>query len=366
MSEQQKTGFDAAEAADFNVRTLQEVAKSFVDLDGLEKVVILAFREDFRECPYAFRCDIPAVGHPLRADGLELVFARAASIAVAIVGTSHLHFFCQDDTTFSFLKRKFGDNPNLTKNMEQFGCVLIERAQSLEISDFCHLPFRSRSSARQEPHSEPLKEQLFVGIDYGRSDIKTAVVDAQDKLLAKYVTRWWRTSEKETVEYVDPQVLTSHKCHIRCLAEAAMGALQQVENLSKKTVCGVGISAAGCVKDGKLCGIPPAMGGVEDTEETRKECGTDEGVGSRGILGQRRISKKNSRPRIENTSQHGFVDCEDGPCALHVVDKSRTWVTLNAVSLRRWERPSMKLDQISPLTVHLDWTSGNFERWRAF
>ena len=45
-------------------------------------------------------------------------------------------------------------------------------------------------------------------------------------------------------------------------------------DLSKKSICGVGMSAAGCVKYGKLCGIPPAMGGVEDASETRKDTST--------------------------------------------------------------------------------------------
>lgn len=56
---------------------------------------------------------------------------------------------------------------------------------------------------------------------------QVAVVDAEDRLLAKYVTRWWR-SGPEGADYVDPQVLTSHREHIRCLAESAMAALRQV------------------------------------------------------------------------------------------------------------------------------------------
>ncbi|CAK9027128.1 unnamed protein product [Durusdinium trenchii] len=177
-----------------------------------------------------------------------------------------------------FLQRKLSENSALISNMQQFGPVLIDRGGPEDVDiDLCHLPFRSRSSASQEPHSEPLEEQLFVGIDYGRSDIKTVVVDASDRLLAKYVTRWWRIDDSGVLEYVDPQVLTSHKCHVQCLAEAAIAALQQVKDFSKKTVCGVGISAAGCVKYGKLCGIPPAMGGVEDTDATRQDLENLEG-----------------------------------------------------------------------------------------
>ena len=269
--------------ADFNVRTLQHIAGTFAGIDALERVVIVAPRADF-DRPYAFRCEVPAAGHPLRAEGLELLFARAATIAVAIVGTSKLRIHCEDDSTLVFLQRKLSENSALISNMQQFGPVLIDRGGPEDVDiDLCHLPFRSRSSASQEPHSEPLEEQLFVGIDYGRSDIKTVVVDASDRLLAKYVTRWWRIDDSGVLEYVDPQVLTSHKCHVQCLAEAAIAALQQVKDFSKKTVCGVGISAAGCVKYGKLCGIPPAMGGVEDTDATRQDVGRERRpVGSGG------------------------------------------------------------------------------------
>ena len=72
------------------MRPLSAVAQSF---DGdLEAVVIVAHREDF-EAPYAVRCDVPRRG-ARRAEGLELVFARAATVAVAIVGTAQLRIAC--------------------------------------------------------------------------------------------------------------------------------------------------------------------------------------------------------------------------------------------------------------------------------
>lgn len=256
--------------ADFNVKTLQTIAADFADVADLqETVVILADRDDF-DRPFAFQCHIPPVGHTLRSNGLELLFARAATIAVAIVGTSHLRLICQDDSTLVFLRQIFFDNDALIRNMKEFGDVKIDRADA-DDTPICQLPFRSRSSAQpSELHSEPLNDQIYVGIDYGRSDIKAVVVDAKENLLAKYVTRWW-TSSDAGVEYLDPQVLKSHREHIRCLAQAAGAALGQVTDLSKKSICGVGMSAAGCVKYGKLCGIPPAMGGVEDAPETRKD-----------------------------------------------------------------------------------------------
>ena len=211
--------------ADFNVKTLQTIAANFADVGDLqETVVILADREDF-DRPFAFQCQIPPVGHSLRSNGLELLFARAATIAVAIVGTSHLRLVCQDDSTLVFLRQKFLDNDALIRNMKEFGDVKIDRADA-DDTPICQLPFRSRSSAQPELHSEPLSDQIFVGIDYGRSDIKAVVVDAEENLLAKYVTRWW-TSSDAGVEYLDPQVLKSHKEHIRCLAEAAGAALGQ-------------------------------------------------------------------------------------------------------------------------------------------
>eukprot|EP00438_Fugacium_kawagutii_P006422 Skav210650 [mRNA] locus=scaffold2527:57986:59386:+ [translate_table: standard] len=229
---------------DFNVTPLQAVA---AEVAGGETVVILAERADF-EAPFAFRCSIPPTGHPLRSRGLELIFARAASIAVAIVGTSHLRILC-DESTLGFLQKRFFANDSLIANMKEFGEVKIEAAEPAagDVAT-CQLPFRSRSSAQSEVHSEPLKDQVYVGIDYGRSDIKAVVVDADDNLLAKYVTRWWRPADGRP-EYLDPQV----------------------PNETKVTVCGVGLSAAGCVKHGKLCGIPPAMGGIEDTAQAREE-----------------------------------------------------------------------------------------------
>lgn len=178
------------EMADFNVKTLQSVASGFsASTEPLEVVTILADREDF-DVPFAFRCEIPPVGHSLRSDGLELLCARAVTMAVAIVGTSQLRVVCQDDSTLEFLRKKILDNGALIGNMQEFGKVCIDRIDAdSDSTQPCQLPFRNRSSALQEPHSEPFHEQLFVGIDYGRSDIKTVVVDADDKVLAKYVTR---------------------------------------------------------------------------------------------------------------------------------------------------------------------------------
>ena len=212
-----------ATVADFNVKTLQQIAAVFTG-EAHERVIILADRDDF-DVPFAFECHIPLPGHSLRSDGLELLFARAATIAVAIVGTSQLRLICQDDSTLVSLRKKIFDNDALIRNMKEFGEVKIDRADA-DSTPTCQLPFRSRSSAQSEPHSEPLSDQLYVGIDYGRSDIKAVVVDAKDNLLAKYVTRWWKSSDAG-LEYLDPQVLKSHREHIRCLAEAAGAALQQ-------------------------------------------------------------------------------------------------------------------------------------------
>lgn len=63
---------------------------------------------------------------------------------------------------------------------------------------------------------------------------------------------------------MDPQTLKSHEQHLACLSEAALSALEQVPGLLSKWVCGLGLSAAGCVQGGRLVGIPPAFGGVDE------------------------------------------------------------------------------------------------------
>ena len=79
-----------------------------------------------------------------------------------------------------------------------------------------------------------------------------AILDISGKLLSKYVTRWWTKAESGEITYVDPAILKCHKMHILCLAEAAMAALAEVPDPETKSVCGLGLSAAGCVKNGQL------------------------------------------------------------------------------------------------------------------
>ena len=69
------------------------------------------------------------------------------------------------------MEQRFQQASALRANMATFGAVHLERCAA--VAELRRLPFRRRSAARQAVHEELLeKEQLFVGIDYGRSDIK--------------------------------------------------------------------------------------------------------------------------------------------------------------------------------------------------
>ena len=247
--------------ADFAVQPLREVAAK-LESSKLEKVWILADRSDF-ESPYVYYCPIPEKGDEQRSLGLKVLFARGATIAAAIVGTSTLRVVCEEEDTLTSLLALFAEHPALAENLAQFGPLQITREDNTEkIGELLQLPFGTRSVPAPISHHLAAEQQVFVGVDYGRSDIKVAVLDITGQLVGKYVTRWWMTAESGEVTYVDPQVLTCHKMHINNLAEAAMAALAEVPSCDTKYVCGLGLSAAGCVKSGKLCGIPPAMDGV--------------------------------------------------------------------------------------------------------
>jgi len=247
--------------ADFAVQPLREVAAK-LESSKLEKVWILADRSDF-ESPYVYYCPIPEKGDEQRSLGLKVLFARGATIAAAIVGTSTLRVVCEEEDTLTSLLALFAEHPALAENLAQFGPLQITREDSTEkVGELLQLPFGTRSVPAPISHHLAAEQQVFVGVDYGRSDIKVAVLDITGQLVGKYVTRWWMTAESGEVTYVDPQVLTCHKMHINNLAEAAMAALAEVPSCDTKYVCGLGLSAAGCVKNGKLCGIPPAMDGV--------------------------------------------------------------------------------------------------------
>ena len=251
--------------ADFAVKTLQDVVAQFERSSRLEDVWIVAERSDF-ERPYVHHCRIPADGDAQRPAGLRVLFARAATIAAAIVGTSALRVVCEDEATLKSLQELFAEHPALADNLAQFGPLQITRAENADTaSELCHLPFTSRSVPKPVSHHIASEKQLFVGVDYGRSDIKVAILDITGQMVAKYVTRWWTKEPSGELTYVDPQVLESHNMHILCLAEAAMSALADVPDVGAKSICGLGVSAAGCVKNGKLCGIPPAMDGVDHT-----------------------------------------------------------------------------------------------------
>lgn len=245
-----------APRSDFNVVPLHRLSFSA----ELERVVILAERPDFSEA-YALEVLIPREG-PDRAKGLDVLWARVVTVAAAVVGTSQLSICCDTDAALEHIKSELARHPGVEDNLKQYGELSITRASADMIpSSLRSLSFRHRAAPEAGDCTVPANRQVYLGVDFGRSDVKVAVVNSTGVVLSKHVTRWWRFDGSRR-EFVDPQELTSHRQHMDCLAQAAVTALSDVK-MSDPVVCGFGLSAAGCVRGGHLCGVPPAFGGVE-------------------------------------------------------------------------------------------------------
>lgn len=287
MGSMLSTESEPRSAFDQVMEPLSVVAASFADVD-CENVTLLAWRPALE--PYAFALTIPAPGQPshLRERGLELLMARAVTIACAIVGTSRLSVVCEHDATFEALNASFGAHPHVTSHLKQYGSEFeLRRAQAGDIPETMRaLPFAAApSKLAGHTVTDPAAVEIYVGVDYGRSDVKCAAVDASGREVATYVTRWWRApglassawADEQSREYVDPASLETIEAPLRCLGEAAIevvrlaavalgggaaeGDGQPGAPPPTVRVCGLGLSAAGCVLDGHICGVPPAFGG---------------------------------------------------------------------------------------------------------
>jgi len=245
---------------DFDLKPLRSVAAGLL---GSERVVLLADRPDF-PVPYRFELQIPAPGEEGRARGLELLWARVVSITTAVVGTSQLRVHCRHAETFDHIMAAFNAHPGVLQVLEPYGPLRVTRLEDLagESEEERRLPFVGRLARETGSCGLPDGDRLYLGVDFGRSDVKVAVLDGAGQVVSTYVTRWWLLDGGER-RYVDPQALTSHEQHLACLAEAALAALKQCPAYERRTICGLGLSAAGCVQGGRLMGVPPAFGGVD-------------------------------------------------------------------------------------------------------
>eukprot|EP00929_Paragymnodinium_shiwhaense_P105502 TRINITY_DN70566_c0_g1_i1.p1 TRINITY_DN70566_c0_g1~~TRINITY_DN70566_c0_g1_i1.p1 ORF type:complete len:547 (+),score=41.53 TRINITY_DN70566_c0_g1_i1:191-1831(+) len=268
------------EKVSFAVTPLRCVAAEVllgVEEKSVEEVVILAYRTESSLPPYALPVRIPCRGSAegLREKGLQLLLARTITVAAAVVGTASLKIVCEFEETFSRLVKDFERRPALTQHLSQYGNFELTRVDSSSIpQELRRLPF-SHAHLVAETRTPALKASdnlLFLGVDYGRSDVKVAVLDKLGQQLSTHVTRWWRQGlgDPSTREYLDPAKLSSISEPLCCLGEAALDALtsaiRAIDCVAKEAsfvLGGLGLSAAGCVRDGRLCGLPPAFGGCD-------------------------------------------------------------------------------------------------------
>eukprot|EP00747_Dinoflagellata_sp_TGD_P156377 gnl/TRDRNA2_/TRDRNA2_177655_c0_seq4.p1 gnl/TRDRNA2_/TRDRNA2_177655_c0~~gnl/TRDRNA2_/TRDRNA2_177655_c0_seq4.p1 ORF type:complete len:494 (-),score=106.06 gnl/TRDRNA2_/TRDRNA2_177655_c0_seq4:416-1897(-) len=236
--------------------------------DKREHCVLLAKTLGSGATVYSLPFDIAAesAGKEAREAGLKLLWARAVSVAAGIVGTSKLGLVCSADATLEFLRQSFQNHPGLVRMLEStFGPFELRRAAPAEVPKVAKtLPSQSRSnqSAKTGAHATG-SDAVVVGVDYGRSDVKVAVLRASTgDLLATVETKWWRlAADGSSKEFVDPAKLGAAEDHLRVMSDAARKCLERAA-AERCEVVGLGLSAAGVVQAGEIRGVPPAFGGV--------------------------------------------------------------------------------------------------------
>eukprot|EP00405_Crypthecodinium_cohnii_P034448 CAMPEP_0206532402 /NCGR_PEP_ID=MMETSP0325_2-20121206/4357_1 /ASSEMBLY_ACC=CAM_ASM_000347 /TAXON_ID=2866 /ORGANISM="Crypthecodinium cohnii, Strain Seligo" /LENGTH=503 /DNA_ID=CAMNT_0054028865 /DNA_START=7 /DNA_END=1514 /DNA_ORIENTATION=+ len=262
--------------ANFSIGLLKNVVeeiKSNVPAQDLDPAVLLAARPGLPD--YALPIELPPPSHPLRERGMQLLWVRSVTVAAAIVGSANLKLFTKFDETFERLKADFASHPKVTEHLAQYGDFALVRATEGELpGEMRMMPFISTQAKGTEaketiPETHSEAKRVFVGVDYGRSDVKCAVVDADGKEVSTYVTRWWDLPDgAQERQYLDPACLNSIDKPLRCLGEGALEVVKSAVDALKESdqsfiIAGLGLSAAGCVRDGKLCGLPPVFGGCD-------------------------------------------------------------------------------------------------------
>eukprot|EP00747_Dinoflagellata_sp_TGD_P156381 gnl/TRDRNA2_/TRDRNA2_177655_c0_seq8.p1 gnl/TRDRNA2_/TRDRNA2_177655_c0~~gnl/TRDRNA2_/TRDRNA2_177655_c0_seq8.p1 ORF type:complete len:516 (-),score=115.64 gnl/TRDRNA2_/TRDRNA2_177655_c0_seq8:416-1963(-) len=237
--------------------------------DKREHCVLLAKTLGSGATVYSLPFDIAAesAGKEARGAGLKLLWARAVSVAAGIVGTSKLGLVCSADTTLEFLRQSFEKHTGLVQMLEStFGPFELRRAEQAEVPSVARtLPSQSRSTQSTKTGAdtdEKGSDAVVVGVDYGRSDVKVAVLRASTgDLLSTVETKWWRQGADGSREFVDPAKLGAAEDHVRVMSDAARKCLEKAA-AEQCEVVGLGLSAAGVVQNGEIRGVPPAFGGV--------------------------------------------------------------------------------------------------------
>jgi hypothetical protein len=201
-----------------------ELAEEMLALpSGLkERCVLLAWRP----CAptFALALDIAAetCDEHTRANGLKLLFSRAVTVLAGIVGSSQLGLVCQRNSTLESLQRDFTANPEVCRLLEAaYGPFSLRRSSRDNVPD----AFRMLPAVPRISMSAPscASYGVVLGLDFGRSDVKAAVLHAGTmEVLSTADCKWWKgpASSREPgpphgAEFTDPARFSTIAEHLR-------------------------------------------------------------------------------------------------------------------------------------------------------
>jgi|GEM_PF-1770004 len=252
-----------------------KVFRNFAKLpeSARQRVVFIIERADF-EKPYAYEVYLPK---ELSEEAYQVVVRRLGekivSMVAGLVGGCSFKIYTQDAQLYGDLTEQWEKEDLIKKYMKTiYGDVNIKRADTEDIpSQLFSLP--KGVALKRSVGIKFNESNLFIGIDFGRSDVKFYLIDGNGKKLTGFSKNWWTIINNTAKDVNDPKQLVSAEEHIRVFIEGVKELLANADKEGKLPegyrICGIGLSAAAIIYQGEIRGISETFAGVNEEEVAR-------------------------------------------------------------------------------------------------
>jgi len=238
-----------------------------------QRVVFIIERADF-EKPYAYEVYLPK---KLSEEAYQVVVRRLGekivSMVAGLVGGCSFKIYTQDAQLYRDLIEQWEREDLIKKYMKTvYGEVTMERVDEKDIPpQLFSLPKGVVLKRNVETKFD--ESDLFIGIDFGRSDVKFYLIDGDGKKLTGFSKNWWTMVDNIAKDVNDPKQLVSAEEHIRVFVEGVKELLVNADKEGKLPdgykICGIGLSAAAVIYQGEIRGISGIFAGVSEEEISR-------------------------------------------------------------------------------------------------
>lgn len=238
-----------------------------------QRVAFIIERTDF-EKPYAYEVYLPK---KLSEEAYQVVVRRLGekivSMVAGLVGGCSFKIYTQDAQLYTDLVEQWEREDLVKKYMKTvYGDVTMKWVDEKDIPpQLFSLP--KGVALKRDAKMKFNKSDLFVGIDFGRSDVKFYLINGEGERLTGFSKNWWTMMDNIAKDVNDPKQLVSAEEHIRVLVEGVkellVNAGQEQKLPDGYKICGIGLSAAAVIYQGEIRGISGIFAGVSEEEIAR-------------------------------------------------------------------------------------------------